>query len=835
MPRPATPAAITQLHSAGLAPTSVLRNAWQLPALLGALVLLISGVVTAVITAPRPDAARVFAQAEALLETGDFPSVLEVLNSGLRPYYERDLLLPEQQRRFHILRARTVYLGERKAGIELEENARAVNDEYAAALRLDPGPLESRDLFAWADVNITLARLDRALELASQLPPAERAGRGRLLKRIVERQLAGPRPDGEQVLRHIAEFLRDPQVTPADRAWALGRQAEFLMKEGRGGDAIAKILQTLPSLITEAPPDELGELYLLLGEAYAETGAFSEAGKRLEQALQLLLPGDPRRARALIQSARVDEQVHPAPAEGRAEAKQKYTTVIEQFAASEARLPALLGLGEVEGALGDAGASLRAYDELVTELGAGKRHPGVTIALATASLLDRARARLSAGETGLAIRYGALGQRLHAPDRTPPDLLLLLAQAHRKAAEEALAAGGPGAPAARRLVELSRVDPATREQARVHLIAAGDHYKRHADAVGIENNAGFGESLWHAADCFDLAGDSDRAIPLFADFARYFPGEPRQAEARYRLGQAQQSRGDYGTAADIYRALIEDSARQAASAGPFADACYVPLAQCLLMNAEAEDDAEAERLLEHVIQGGAGATSTPQFLGALVELGGQKVRRADYAGAIHHLEEAVARSEGGPQAESLRYSLADAYRLDARAIRGTLTHGMPDRQRQLLEETRLDRLRRAQSGFEEVRRALEARDARTLSALESLQLRNAAFYLGDCAFDLRDFEAAIHHYDGAREKYPSDPASLVAMVQIVNAYIEQGDLKRAETANERAIRFYKSLPPSVWADPDLPMTKDEWGAWLDSIARLMKDRASPASAGVSDP
>jgi tetratricopeptide (TPR) repeat protein len=121
-----------------------------------------------------------------------------------------------------------------------------------------------------------------------------------------------------------------------------------------------------------------------------------------------------------------------------------------------------------------------------------------------------------------------------------------------------------------------------------------------------------------------------------------------------------------------------------------------------------------------------------------------------------------------------------------------------------------------------------------------MELRNSYFYLGDCAFDLGEYETAIHHYDAARERYPKDPASLVAMIQIVNAYLEMGDAKRAETANNRAKAFYASLPESVWSDPDLPMDKDDWQRWLDAMSRLRPtDRSSaaatePAQGGGSD-
>src|SRR5690606_24232915 len=105
---------------------------------------------------------------------------------------------------------------------------------------------------------------------------------------------------------------------------------------------------------------------------------------------------------------------------------------------------------------------------------------------------------------------------------------------------------------------------------------------------------------------------------------------------------------------------------------------------------------------------------------------------------------------------------------------------------------------------------------------------------GDCAFDLGRFEAARRLYDAARERYPDDPASLVAMIQIVNAYLEEGDLARAATANERARRFYASLPDEAWDDPQLPIGREDWQRWLDSIAALMPAPEPVRSASAEE-
>jgi TolA-binding protein len=429
--------------------------------------------------------------------------------------------------------------------------------------------------------------------------------------------------------------------------------------------------------------------------------------------------------------------------------------------------------------------------------------------------LDRFNARLETGDLSNALRYATLAEVLFPPDAVPPDVLRAIASAHRRSAETRLKE-----PGAARAMELASLDPATREQTRLDLITAGQYFKRHADRVGISDNTAFGSSLWMAAECFDQAGDPEQAIPLFLDYVKYFPNEPRQAEARFRLGQSYQARGDNGMAAQFYRGLKDEKDAGGRTIVVYGAASYVPLAQVMLLDADPANDAEAGQLLETVVRGAVGDTASPQYRDALVELGAMKRRHGDFAGAIKHLEEATGRFATDPNIDDLRYQLADSYRQDARAIARKLEEGMPDNRKEALRGARLDRLRKAQGLFDQVRRSLEGRDARRMTSLEQLELRNSYFYLGDCAFDLKDFETAIHHYDTARERYPKDPASLVAMIQIVNAYVELGDKQRAETANNRAKAFYDSLPPTVWADPNLPMDKADWQRWLNSMSRL---------------
>jgi tetratricopeptide (TPR) repeat protein len=839
------------------------RGLWQVPALLIAGALLTGGIVALLRGAPEPDLDALIGRAESHIDAQQYRTALEELNKNVRPWYDGGSLSPEQMRRFHLLRARAVYMGQKDVGIDLPENARTVADEYRIAAR--DTPLDNpRDIYFLADAHVTLGLYERALELARTLPVAERerpdptaGGLARIYRRIIERQVRDPQATGDVALRLLAEFLRDAAANPTDRAWALSRQTQILIRQGSHEAAIARLLRSMPALMPELEPGDLGELHLLLGRAYIETGAIAEAGRQLSAAVQCLLDTDERWARAMILLARVEEATGLPPEDARAEARQKYLSVLARFDGSEERLSALLGLGEVEAALGDYQASLAAYSRLVDSMMDGAAHPEVTGEVVTASVLARWRGLFDLRDIETALGFALLAERLgrHVPGRedtraaaASPEVLLALARTHRALADQPLAiqASDPREIRSRRIAEL---DGATRQSIRANLTTAGRYYKMYADAIGVSDNAAFGESLWAAAESFDHAGDLDASIPLFADYVRFFPGDPRRAEARFNLARSYQARGDYALAAEHFRSIIVDGrtlaaprgtgregeAQEITGVGPYADLSVVPLAQVLLLDADPANDAEAESLLNEVVAGRIGGATTPQFRDGLIQLGLLMQRRGNHAGAIQRLEEAVTRFPAYSAVESVRFSLAEAHRQDAAAIRRTLAEAMPEHRRHMLEQTRFERLRRAESLYEQVRQALESRDSSRRTRLENVQLRNSYFHLGDCAFELGEYGVAIQRYDAARERFPGEPAALVAMVQIVNAYVELGDLQRALTANERARRFYQTIPQSAWNDTDLPMNQEDWQRWLDSMTVLRPIRSPDSvTAGVED-
>lgn len=798
------------------------KNLWQVPALLAASGLLAAGLVIGFLTRPKADLPAMMARATEAVAAEKYDEALAYLNDTIRPYQAGGALSPELLKQFHTLRGRAIAMAGARLDATNMANAGAVDQEFAEAVSLG-AELDARDVVFWADALVTLGRVEKARELADRLPITEQRGKSRVVRRIVEQALRDTAADPVPTMRLLGEFLATAGLGAADRGWGLARQGELLMKQGLADQAIARLLQTMPGLLGELTPEQLGDLRSVLGRAHYDTGALNEAGRQLDEAARQFLESDPRWASVQALLGRIDEQTGEP-----GKAKQRYEAVLSRVPDGPSRLPPMLGLAEVRDSLGEHDESAAMYRELIAKLAVGERADRVNPATVSRSLLERQRGRVTASDTPRALELAQLA--LRAAEIAPPapsEIVLAVATTQRRSADELLRSASGGD----RLVQLAELDPATREQARVHLIEAGRAFKRHADSLGALDNQAFGESLWSAADSFDLAGDQEQSIPLLNDFVRFFPADRRLAEARLRLGMAYQSRGDYATASQQYRALVEEGAGDRRGSA-LAERAYVPLAQTLLLDDDADNDAEAERLLESVVSGRVGSTGGREYRDALVELAALKSRRGEWSASIQHLEEAAGRFADAEGIDAIRYSLAEAHRRDAEAMLRTLQEAMPEQQRQETILARRGRLDRASALYESVRAALERKDPRRMSRLERLQLRNAYFYLGDAAFALGDYEESIRRYDAARERFPDDPASLVAMVQIVNAYVEQGDMERARTAQARAKRFYDGIPATAWSDPDLPMSRDSWQRWLDSMSVLKPlERATGAAAG----
>ncbi|MAY74928.1 MAG: hypothetical protein CMJ31_09500, partial [Phycisphaerae bacterium] len=791
-----------------------------MPALVGSVALLAAGIAKAFATAEKPDLEPPLVGAEQLVENADYPEAIDLLNSRIYPYLNTDVITRGQSIRFHTLMGRALYGGQRELDTPHPDNDRNSISQFVRAEELD-ADLATEDLARLARSYIALGAPEEAGRRIDEIPDGAHEIRDRLRQELVSYHLDQVVPETDEALDQIAHLLSDPIVDPPIRVWALEQQARIRIALGFVDDAVTQLLREMPPLVGRSGVD-LSGLRLALGRAYLELGALEEA----EGELALVdndqggaQEGTEERAEAMLLRGHVD--MRRSGEDRLPVARDRYQEVVDRYSGADVHAEALLGLAEAEAALDDHAASAQAYEQLVTRLKSVDAPRDPTREEVSASLLDRYERATEREEWLDALRYATIAGDIWPIRDTPPDVLIALAHAHEAAASRLLGETGG-------IVEkvvTDDLDPATRLELKRHLLRAAGYYNAHAEHYVVDDIDRHRDSLWAAARLFDRAGDKSQAIRVYSAFAQVSREDPRYAEARFLLAQAQQSRGEYEAAAAIYNELIEERRSSSVSrVGPWADASLVPLAQCYMADGRPENDADAEAALLEAVDGVAGGPTRPSYMEALLSLGQLYYERGRYDLALERLMELRDRREqsGDDKDPAVSYRIADASRQLAGQIDDRLEGELRDDDRRAMASEREKRLREALTGFIEVRDALGKVSPSRVSPLEAMFLRNAMFYMGDCAYDLGEMEVAIAHYTAARRRYAQEPASLVALMQIVNAHVARGDLASARAANERAKDFLASLPDDVWNDPTLPIGRADWQRWLDANTELYR-------------
>lgn len=791
------------------------RSLWQAPLLLVAGALLLGGLFTARATSPGNDFTAALDEVEALIDAREHDAALESLNKDILPHLDAPEVTPQIRARFHLLRGDALYLAQLDVGAEEPEHLRPVIEEYDAAERqlAELGPERQA---RYADALIGLGRIDEALKRVRTLPEGFASARRRLLKKIIERNLEQPNERYEQTLSILSSLVSDPDLSREDRLWTIAKQAEIRLEAGYPEEALDHLLVAFQRL-EEPTGAGVGWLYYLLSRAYFQLGQLADAEENLERARRHLPPVEPHLGAVHTLTARIHQRRGETD-----KAREHFLMVVNEFPTSEAWLRAAIGLAETESSLGAVQGAFKAYERAVDSLNEDGPRGGVTREQIQKSLLGRVSERFAAEDYENALKFAQLARRLAPGRRPPPSVSLALARSHRLLADEIMAPVRENADAP---VDLSALDPVSRAQARSHYLAAGENFLRHARDMILSDDDSFADSLWSAADSFDLGGDVERAIEVFSEYATSRSEDPRRPAALFRLGQAHQSLGQYETAADFYEQLIEDN-----PASGEGTRSYVWLARAYIDDDDPSNDDRAAELLREVIDGDVLEPGAPEFQTAMIELGELALRRGDNEAAIRRLSEAIERDPDGPRLHRIRSRLADAYRRSASAIRKRLEEGERESRRRELERERAQRLEKALRLYEQVRAALESKNSDRLTSLERALLRGAYFHRADVAFDLGRYDQAIDHYDAAAQRYADDPASLVAMAQIVNAYVAQGRWAEARTANERARRRLAEFPDDAFAADQLPAERRHWERWLESVEKLSTRSETQATA-----
>jgi len=790
---------------------------WQIPAILASAGLIAAGVFVATQRAPGPDFDGVLVQVENQIAMERFEEASASLREVIQPHLPEASIL--QRARFHALVADWIVATMDAGAVTRDrEHNEQVDEYYGTAvdlgLVLTPARIER-----WAHALIDLGRLDVARERLDELDALDLANaesdirdrRNRVLRRLIERTLVSRDLSAEENLALLDNYRQDVRLSLHDRLWATARQAELRLESGRpdvARDHLLVELRRLERRFADHPSGHPGELIMLLGRAYFDLGERESALFHLQRALEVLRDTDAVRGDALVllgYLAMDDDELERAA--------DLFTTVVETFHDTRSHLAGILGRAEVRSMLGHHDFAIEDYDTLQSELEDGQPRRDIDAERVARSLLSRHNAVLPSGRLDLALRYAERAEAFFSDADVPVEILSTIAHtsemiAHRQLGD-AWDNDGPTA-------MITSLPADRRHEARLAFERAATYYARHAQSIVLQagSDDDWAYSLRRAALSYDFAGRPDLAIPLFEEYLeRRSSDDGSRNEMIFRLAQALQAELRHDEAVEWYERLIDDT-----EAGPYATRSFTPLARCYVAIDRPRD---AEVLLRNVLDGKLGSLlpEAADYKDALIELGRLKYNSGAYVDAIELLTEARKRCADDRRIVDITYQLADSHRRFATELNEQYRNdvSLTPMQREVLRQRRATTLLEAQALFDDVIGAYRAipLDRRSVTAQRTLRL--ASLYRADIAFERTAYVEAIELYDGVAREFRDHPASIHALIQIVNCYAALGNEAEKIAAHERAVFRLDQMPDGAFDQPDALLNRAAWENWLRNL------------------
>ncbi|MAE66733.1 MAG: hypothetical protein CMJ18_20895 [Phycisphaeraceae bacterium] len=776
---------------------------WHLPTLLAGVLMLVGGIWLSLPEPQENDFPGVLKSAEAALAASDFDRAKAELDKITEHIAEASMT---EQAQHWMARADLIYLRQRHMGVDLDVNHKNALDYYVRAKELGAKP-DADQLERLAMTYIGLHRFDDAVGIVERMEEEPRSRRYGLVRTIIERrrEKSALPPDAlMELLTRYDDELRFEAEAAARRGseiWSAIEWAELRITGEEIVLAIDQLNRKIQRLATEGGHDDLARLFLLLAQAHQRKGDFGEARDYFEKTSRILEPTDGLNAEVLVGLGQLDL----SGSDDVESARSTFNRVVTEFPGAPVTIEALMGMGDCEAKLGW-------HVDSIDHLGQAARglvESGWPEDPRRAELMRIARSHHALNfdkrEYDRALSYLVLLVPLYA--ELPADLTLRFAVTHEQIARDHLRK-------AESLKDGSRKGAGVAfQEAAIQFSKAAEYYLEHAEVVTIGDDQAHGHSLWQAAVCYDDAELWAKSIDAYAQFVSTRASDPRHPRAVYRLGRAFQADQQYGPAITEFQKVID-----AEPQSQVAIESILPLVQCLVELGE--HDKAKDRLAAVLSDHPTITPDSEQYRLALVEAGRLHFRLGEYADAIARFATAVTRfvpedPDGSARdAAALLFHLADSYQRSVAGIDAKLEEVLPQSQQRVLQRERTQRLQEAGSLYNRVIDRLEKRPAELLTEVELTHLRNSYFYRGDCAFQLRQWDEAITLYDLAAKRWEGQPASLVALVQIVNAHAEQGNFEQARLANERARFHLKRIPDEAFDDESLPMNRDHWRDWL---------------------
>ncbi|UCG16756.1 MAG: tetratricopeptide repeat protein [Phycisphaerales bacterium] len=790
---------------------------WQIPALFIACVFLLVSIAQIRPPRDRLPFDQGVAELEALLRGGLYASAIE--------FGDRLLERGQEEKRHwrevgpvHLIIGRAIFLQAQREKRETPDVARRVIAELDVARRsgVPPTPDDHQVL---GTVHEWLGQHDAAVEHYEAAIAGLSSPSLELRRRVLRLRAHHVATPSQQLHALLDAFIADAEARLPLLHWAVELKVNLWLDESKSAEARACVEGLRP--VFEPTGQREAFEYLLCLIDY-RSGRFDDAEAKL---------------RALRNRLRIREEVYALSGwllgrvvlnDGSAQRPEEALSFFRDVVNAEVSLrhtaASQLGMAEALAELHRWPESLDQYRKVIRALPELEASPMLNADVVRSSVTVAGQRLRAEGQNGLALDFFEAAAALVDPVNVErlSFYLELLGETRANLARSVQAE-------ARSLEESEETAlrrEALHEEARRLLLSAGDAFVRLA-RINTLNERLSSAAAWRAADLFDEGGARGRTIALLREFVRERPEDVLAPRAWVRLGQSLHSLGRFEEAIEAYRECYDRFRRTLQ-----ASQSLIPLADCYMQLGTDYVD-QAETTLRRILEDWQLFTPEAyEFRVALFMLGDLLNREGRYEEAISTLEEALRRYADDERAVRGLYLLADSYRLSALALKEDLKDARLLGERENMRKELQRRLLRASELFGELIGRYEAQDESQLSERNSLYLRHARLYQGDCLFELQQYGEALKIFERAAWIYKDSPSSLAAYVQIINCYVFLGQHEEGKAALRRAQYLVKTLPDTAFESAIVAESRAEWKqyfGWIETSGLLEPPQQAEAT------
>ncbi len=452
----------------------------------------------------------------------------------------------------------------------------------------------------------------------------------------------------DQCLMELEKILVNPDSPVADQAWALVRKSQVLIAQNQEERAL-QLLESADKSFADTPSGE--EIDLMRGRALRHAGRPDEAELVLRQLFERMQDRGDIYAQVALELGKINyEQYRDF------DAFEFYKAILQTQSGKDWYVAGLLGAGECMALQKRYDESIGYYRRAVDLI---KRKPinlAVNSAQVQASLAEQAHILGLVKQYRQAIDYLELEQELADPD----DIIAIyrFARMHARLADQL-----------RQQLEEARVTDPTQEPSETdiqwrqqqedlmarHYEIAADHYMIVSQKVSGDKTL-FSDSLWFAAECYDNAGNAEKAIETWKTYVNQHEGDPQWPLALKNLAQSFQSLAMFPEALHYY-GLLHDKHPNS----PAALDSVIPMARCYTLLPEPQLE-KAQALLLSVLSNRALTPEAVYFRDAVFELGELYYKQGEYKKAIGYLTEAIDRYPKDSSLGKCMFLVGDSYK-----------------------------------------------------------------------------------------------------------------------------------------------------------------------------